>query len=89
MNKERWVKMKKWSAKQLMAGVMSTVMLAGMIPVPVQATQAELMEEVAQLCASAGLRKKIKVVQGGATRTESVLAAAMEANNRYLPRLRL
>ena len=46
----------------------------------VVATQAELMEEVAQLCASAGLRKKIKVVQGGATRTESVLAAAMEAN---------
>ena len=44
------------------------------------ATQAELMEEVAQLCANAGLRKKIKVVRGGATRTESVLAAAMEAN---------
>lgn len=46
----------------------------------VVATQAELLEEVAQLCAEAGLRKKVKVVQGGATRTESVLAAAMEAN---------
>ena len=44
------------------------------------ATQAELLEEAAQLCASAGLRKKVKVVRGGATRTESVLAAAMEAN---------
>ncbi len=46
----------------------------------VVATQAELLEEVAQLCASAGLRTKIKVVQGGSTRTESVLAAAMEAS---------
>lgn len=46
----------------------------------VVATQEELLEEVAALCASAGLRKKIKVVRGGATRTESVLAAAMEAS---------
>lgn len=44
------------------------------------ATRQELLEEVAQLCAQAGLRKKVKVVLGGATRTESVLAAAMEAN---------
>ena len=46
----------------------------------VVATQAELLEDVAALCAAAGLRKKVKVVCGGATRTESVLAAAMEAN---------
>lgn len=46
----------------------------------VVATQAELLEEVAQLCVAAGLRKKIKVVRGGSTRTESVLAAAMEAS---------
>lgn len=44
------------------------------------ATQAELMEEVAELCAGAGLRKRVKVVRGGATRTESVLAAAVEAD---------
>ena len=44
------------------------------------ATQAELLETVAGLCAAAGLRKQVKVVCGGATRTESVLAAAMEAN---------
>ena len=46
----------------------------------VVATQSELLETVAELCAQAGLRKKVKVVRGGATRTESVLAAAMEAN---------
>ena len=44
------------------------------------ATQSELLEAVAELCAQAGLRKRVKVVRGGATRTESVLAAAMEAN---------
>ncbi len=44
------------------------------------ATQTELLETVAALCAEASLRKKVKVVRGGATRTESVLAAAMEAN---------
>lgn len=44
------------------------------------ATQEELLEQVAALCAEAGLRKRVKVVRGGATRTESVLAAAMEAD---------
>lgn len=44
------------------------------------ATQVDLLETVAALCAEAGIRKKVKVVRGGATRTESVLAAAMEAN---------
>lgn len=46
------------------------------------ATRADTLEEVAALCASAGLRKKVKVVCGGATRTESVLAAAVEADPR-------
>ena len=42
--------------------------------------QEELLLEVADLCSSAGLRKPVRVVKGGATRTESVLAAALEAN---------
>ena len=44
------------------------------------ATREDTLEEVAALCASAGLHKPFKVVCGGATRTESVLAAAMEAD---------
>lgn len=38
------------------------------------------MEAVADLCAAAALRKKVKVVKGGASRTESVLAAALECD---------
>lgn len=45
MNKGMWNQTKKWSAKQLLAGVMSAVMLAGMVPMPVQATQVELITE--------------------------------------------
>ena len=44
------------------------------------ATREDTLEEVAQLVKDAGLRKKVKVVCGGATRTESVLAAAVEAD---------
>ena len=42
------------------------------------ATREELLLEVADICAHAGIRKPVKVVRGGETRTESVLAAAME-----------
>ncbi|MBQ0038234.1 MAG: 2-C-methyl-D-erythritol 4-phosphate cytidylyltransferase [Clostridiales bacterium] len=44
------------------------------------AAQAELLLEVADLCSRAKLRKPVRVVKGGATRTESVLAAAMETS---------
>lgn len=46
----------------------------------VVATRQDQLEEVAKLCHEAELKKSVKVVCGGATRTESVLAAAMEAN---------
>ena len=42
------------------------------------AAKEEDMLEIADLCHKAGLRKPIRVVQGGDTRTASVLAAAME-----------
>lgn len=48
----------------------------------VVATREENMLEVADLCSRAGLKKSIKVVLGGATRAESVLAAAMEASSK-------
>ena len=38
------------------------------------------MKEIAGLCARSGLRKRVKVVKGGASRTESVLAAALECD---------
>ena len=46
----------------------------------VVAASEENMEEVAALCARSGLRKKVKVVKGGASRTESVLSAALECD---------
>ena len=47
-----------------------------------RAAQEERMEAVADLCAAAALHKKVKVVKGGASRTESVLAAALECDPR-------
>ena len=44
------------------------------------ATQEALLLEVADLCKQANLRKRVRVVRGGASRTESVLAAAAEAS---------
>lgn len=44
------------------------------------ATREESMLEVGDLCSRAGLHKSIKVVLGGESRAESVLAAAMEAS---------
>ena len=46
----------------------------------VVATREDLLLEVADLCSNAGLHKPVKVVKGGATRTESVLAAAVECD---------
>ena len=46
----------------------------------VVAASEENLEEVAALCARSGLRKKVKVVKGGASRTESVLSAALECD---------
>ena len=46
----------------------------------VVAASEENMEEVAALCARSGLRKRVKVVKGGASRTESVLSAALECD---------
>ena len=46
----------------------------------VVAAQPEKLEEVAALVSSAGIRKPVRVVEGGASRAESVLLAALEAN---------
>lgn len=46
------------------------------------ATQEELLLDVASLCSRCGLHKPVRVIRGGSTRTESVLAAAVEADPR-------
>lgn len=46
----------------------------------VVAAQEELLLDVADLCSHAELKKPVRVVKGGATRAESVLSAALEAN---------
>ena len=43
------------------------------------ATREELLLTVADLCGRCGLHKPVKVVRGGSTRVQSVLAAALEA----------
>lgn len=42
------------------------------------AAQEDKMEAIAELCARCAMKKPVKVVKGGASRTESVLAAALE-----------
>lgn len=44
------------------------------------ATREDTLLDVADLCAGGGLRKPVRVVVGGDSRTESVLAAALEMN---------
>lgn len=44
------------------------------------ATREDRLLEVADLCCRCGLRKPVRVVQGGENRTQSVLAAACEAD---------
>ena len=46
----------------------------------VVAARPEKLEEVAALVSRAGIRKPIRVVEGGASRAESVLLAALEAS---------
>ncbi len=46
----------------------------------VVATREDLLLEVADICAHAGIKKPVKVVKGGENRTQSVLAAAMECS---------
>lgn len=44
------------------------------------ATREDTLLDVADMCAHGGLRKPVRVVVGGSSRTESVLAAAYEMN---------
>ena len=46
------------------------------------ATRTECLAEMAELCRRCGLQKPVRVVVGGETRTHSVLAAALEANEK-------
>ncbi len=53
---------------------------AALVSEIVVAAQPEKLEEIAALCARAALHKPVKVIRGGASRVESVLAAALECD---------
>ena len=53
---------------------------AALVSEIVVAAQPEKLEEIASLCARAALHKPVKVIRGGASRVESVLAAALECD---------
>lgn len=53
---------------------------AALVSEIVVAAQPEKLEEIAALCANAALHKPVKVIRGGASRIESVLAAALECD---------
>ncbi len=55
---------------------------AALVDEIIVATREDLLLDVADLCSRAALRKPIRVVKGGASRMESVLAAATEADQR-------
>lgn len=53
---------------------------AALVSEIVVAAQPEKLEEIAALCANAALHKPVKVIRGGTSRIESVLAAALECD---------
>lgn len=53
---------------------------AALVTEIVIAAQEDKMETIAELCARCVMKKPVKVVRGGASRTESVLAAALECD---------
>ena len=55
---------------------------AALVDEIVVATREEALLAVADLCSRAGMRKSVRVIQGGESRTASVLAAAAEADPR-------
>ena len=70
-----------WGPDQVEAA-QNTLLRLGLISsdTPVQPPRPEKLEEVAALVSRAGIRKPIRVVEGGASRAESVLLAALEAS---------
>lgn len=55
---------------------------ASLVDEIIVATRDDLMLEVADMCSRAALQKPVRVVKGGESRMESVLAAASEADQR-------
>ncbi len=55
---------------------------AGMVDEIVVAVRPDRLEEIAALCGRAGLKKPVRVVEGGESRAASVLLAALAASER-------
>ena len=65
-----------------LAPSMPTIDAATLVDEIILSTRTECLAEMAELCRRCGLQKPVRVVVGGETRTHSVLAAALEANEK-------
>ena len=66
----------------VLAHTLRAIDAATLVDEIILATRTECLAEMAELCRRCGLQKPVRVVVGGETRTHSVLAAALEANEK-------
>lgn len=66
----------------VLAHTLRAIDAATLVDEIILATRTECLAEMAELCQRCGLQKPVRVVVGGETRTHSVLAAALEANEK-------
>ena len=66
----------------VLAHTLRAIDAATLVDEIILATRTECLAEMAELCQKCSLQKPVRVVVGGETRTHSVLAAALEANEK-------
>ena len=66
----------------VLAHTLRAIDAATLVDEIILSTRTECLPEMAELCRRCGLQKPVRVVVGGETRTHSVLAAALEANEK-------
>ena len=66
----------------VLAHTLRAIDAATLVDEIILSTRTECLAEMAELCRRCGLQKPVRVVVGGETRTHSVLAAALEANEK-------
>ena len=66
----------------VLAHTLRAIDAATLVDEIILSTRTECLTEMAELCRRCGLQKPVRVVVGGETRTHSVLAAALEANEK-------
>ncbi len=66
----------------VLAHTLRAIDAATLVDEIILSTRTECLAEMAELCQKCSLQKPVRVVVGGETRTHSVLAAALEANEK-------